>query len=172
MSKTASQAFIDHSLEYLSEDYLPKIKRCIHVLSEDEIWWRPNENSNSVGNLVLHLTGNLRQWVVSGVGGEADIRKRQQEFDEVGPVATDKLMFRFEQVVQEACDALRNLDTNMLLETRRVQGNEVTVMYAIYHAVEHFSTHTGQIIFITKLMKGQDMNFYDVAEDGIATPNF
>ena len=172
MEKTASRAFIDYSIGYLSEDYLPKIKRCISSLNEDEVWWRPNEKSNSVGNLVLHLTGNLKQWVVSGVGGEPDTRKRQLEFEEVGPVATEKLMFRFEQIVQEACEALRNLDESLILEHRMIQGNEVTVMEAIYHATEHFSTHTGQIIYITKLIKGADMVFYHVTDDGIATKNW
>ena len=172
MKSAASDAFIAHSIAYLSTDYLPKIKRCIESLSEEEIWWRPNERSNSVGNLILHLTGNLRQWVVSGVGGKPDTRKRQKEFDEVGPVAVEKLMFRFEQIVQEACEALQNQDAEKLLEKRMIQGNNVTVMNAIYHAVEHFSTHTGQIIYITKLIKGKDMVFYNVTDDGIATPNW
>ena len=172
MQHTPANSFLVYSIEYLSADYLPKIKRCVNALTEDEIWWKPNDKSNSVGNLVLHLTGNVRQWIVSGVGGEPDIRKRQQEFDEIGPVATDKLMFRFEQVVQEACDALKATNPDTLLEKKQIQGNEVTVMGAIYHAVEHFSTHTGQIIYITKLMKGQDMVFYNVTDDGIATKNW
>lgn len=172
MNSTTSDAFIAFSIKYLSADYLPKIRRCIDSLSEEEIWWRPNEHSNSVGNLILHLTGNLRQWVVSGVGGKPDTRKRQREFDEVGPVAVDKLMFRFEQIVQEACEALQALDADTLLQRRMIQGNDVTVMSAIYHAIEHFSTHTGQIIYITKLIKGTDMVFYNVTDDGIATPNW
>lgn len=172
MDKTPSTAFLEYSSYYLSSDYLPKIKRCIQQLSEEEIWWRPNEKSNSVGNLILHLTGNLRQWIVSGVGGREDTRKRHREFEEVGPVATDKLMFRFEQIVQEACEVLSNLDPAILHEQRIVQGNDVTLMSAIYHAVEHFSTHTGQIIYIAKLIKGQDMLFYEVDEKGIATKNW
>ena len=136
------------------------------------MWWRPNEQSNSVGNLVLHLTGNLRQWVVSGVGKREDIRKRHLEFEEVGPVGTDKLMFGFEQVIHEACEVLSALDTAELLEERMVQGNTVTGLQAIYHAVEHFSTHTGQIIYITKLIKGQAMGFYAVSGSGIATPQW
>lgn len=172
MDRTPSAAFIEYSSYYLSSDYLPKIKRCVQQLSEEEIWWRPNETSNSVGNLVLHLTGNLRQWIVSGVGGKEDTRKRHLEFEEVGPVGTDKLMFRFEQIIQEACAALANLNPDSLQQERSIQGNDVTVMEAIYHAVEHFSTHTGQIIYITKLIKGQDMRFYEVDDKGIATKNW
>lgn len=172
MSDTSGNVFLDCSKTYLKEDYLPKIKRCLERLDEGDIWWRPANSSNSIGNLILHLTGNLRQWVVSGVGGEADIRKRQEEFDETGPVPVEQLINGLEEVVIKACAVLDRLDPDLLLEQRLIQGNQVLVLQAIYHAVEHFSTHTGQIIYVTKMRKGQDMGFYQVTPDGIATPDW
>ena len=172
MSKKTENAFVEWSVHYLAKDYLPKIKKCLKNLTEVDIWWRPNPTSNSVGNLVLHLTGNLRQWIISGVGGETDIRQRQGEFDAKGPVPLEQLINGLEEVVLEACKVLEDLDTDVLLESRHIQGNDVQVLGAIYHAVEHFSTHTGQIIYITKLRQGMDMAFYEVTPDGIATPTW
>ena len=172
MHTQAGAAFIADSIHYLAKDYLPKIQRCLTQLSEEDLWWRPNESSNSVGNLVLHLSGNLRQWIVSGVGDEEDIRERQKEFDERGPLPKVHVAERLANVVHEACDTLRALNPETLLDTRTIQGNEVTKLQGIYHAVEHFSTHTGQIIYITKMRNGKDLTFYKVNESGIATPNW
>jgi len=74
-------AFLTQSREYLTEHYLPKILAAVDQLSDEDLWWRPNAVSNSVGNLMLHLSGNVRQWIVSGLGGAPDDRVRQLEFD-------------------------------------------------------------------------------------------
>lgn len=161
------QAFIEQSRSYLSSEYLPKIRRCVEELSEEDLWWRPNARSNSVGNLLLHLAGNVRQWVVAGIGGETDARQRQEEFDaDVGP-RRDDLLERLEATLGEVDRILASLPPDRLLERRVVQGREVTVLQALYHAVEHFGMHTGQIIYITKLRTGTDLGFYEV-EGGIA----
>lgn len=165
------QTFIDESRRYLTREYLPKIERCLEQLGDDEVWWRPNEASNSVGNLLLHLAGNIRQWIVSGVGGAPDARRRQEEFDARTPLPAADLLARLRAALDEVDAVLAGLDPAVLLETRTFQGHERTVMEAIYHVVEHFGMHTGQIIYVTKLLQGGDLQLYRVSE-GIATPNW
>jgi uncharacterized damage-inducible protein DinB len=163
--RALAQAFIDQSLTYLTSEYLPKIRRCVESIGEDDVWWRPNSQSNSVGNLLLHLAGNVRQWVVSGIGGQPDVRERQKEFDaERGP-GRRELLELLELTLHEVDEVLTHLDAERLLERRMIQGREVTLLEALYHAVEHFAMHTGQITYITKLRTSQDLKFYHVEAD-------
>lgn len=165
------QAFIDLSRRYLRDDYLPKIERCLEQLSDEEVWWRPNEASNSIGNLLLHLSGNIRQWIVSGAGGAPDVRRRQEEFDASEVVPAAVLLARLKETLREVDEVLARLDPAVLGERRVIQGHERTVMEAVYHGVEHFGMHTGQILYVTKLFRASDLRFYEV-KDGIATPTF
>ncbi len=162
----AAQVFLEQSRRYLSAHYLPKIERCLEKLTDEDLWWRPNEASNSVGNLLLHLAGNVRQWIVSGVGGAPDVRQRQHEFDAHAPVPAAMLLARLRETLVEADGVLADLDAAALLESRRIQGLDVTVFEAVYHVVEHFSTHVGQIVYLTKLRTGRDLGFYQMAADG------
>lgn len=155
------EAFISKARALLTADYLPKIERCLELLGDDQIWWRSNSESNSIGNLVLHLSGNARQWIVSGVGGANDVRARSQEFAERSLIPRDELLKRLRETVADANDVLRRLDPATLLEQRRIQGCDVTLLDAIFHVVEHFSMHAGQIIYITKLLSVSDLHFYD-----------
>ncbi len=156
------RTFIDHSRELLTVHYLPRIDAAVARLSDAQIWWRPNDASNSVGNLILHLAGNCRQWIVSGVGGRPDVRRRQQEFDERGPMARAEALDRLHASVGDADDVLRTLAPADLGARRTIQQLDTTVFEAVYHVVEHFSMHTGQIIYATKLHAG-DLGFYDVS---------
>jgi uncharacterized damage-inducible protein DinB len=167
MSDTA-QAFIVKARSLLGEEYLPKIERCLERLSDEEIWWRANEESNSIGNLLLHLAGNARQWVVSGVGRTADGRVRQLEFDRREVVPREELLQLVRETLSEVDGVLASLDPARVLETRRIQGYDVTVLDAVFHVVEHFSMHTGQIILMTKLFKAADLKFYDFNGGGPA----
>ena len=155
------RAFLAEARRHLSEDYLPKIERCLERLTDEQVWWRASGRSNSVGNLLLHLEGNLRQWVVCGVGGATDARVRDREFAARGQVPRAELLKSLCAAVSEADDALARLDPAALLETRRVQGLDVTLMAAVFHAVEHFSMHTGQVILLTKMLADEDLAFYD-----------
>src|SRR5215204_7584004 len=92
MSDAVSRAFIDRAKEFLLGDYLPKIERCLEKLPDEQIWWRANEESNSVGNLILHLCGNARQWIISGVGCQPDSRVRDAEFEQREPIASNELL--------------------------------------------------------------------------------
>lgn len=165
---TAGAAFLHRSGAYLDE-YLTKIRFCLDELTDDDLWWRPNEASNSIGNLMLHLAGNLRQWVVSGVGGAGDTRERGAEFAERGPVPRAELFDRLEETVREARGVLEKLDETGLAERRAIQGRDVSVLDAVYHVVEHFAMHTGQIIFLAKARTGRGLGFYRDA-DGLAEP--
>jgi uncharacterized damage-inducible protein DinB len=135
-----------------------------------DLWWRPNDSSNSIGNLLLHLAGNARQWIVSGVGGEPDARRRAQEFAARGGIDAESAVAQLESAVRDVDAALARLDPATLGEPRTIQGNHVTVLEAIYHVVEHFSMHTGQILYIVKLRSGEDLDFWRIGADGSARP--
>jgi hypothetical protein len=157
------QFFIDHSRELLTDSYLPRIERCVEKLTDEQIWWRANPGSNSIANLMLHLSGNVRQWIVSGIGGAPDVRQRQQEFDARGPLPRAEVVARLRNTVQEADRVLAGVEPAALLEPRRIQGYDVNVMEAIYQVVEHFSMHTGQIILLAKMWVG-DVAFFDASQ--------
>ncbi|MEX2583194.1 MAG: DinB family protein [Gemmatimonadota bacterium] len=159
-------AFLHVSSNYLSAEFLPRIKGAIERLPEEDLWWRPNEASNSVGNLVLHLTGNIRQWIVSGVGGAPDVRRRQEEFEHRVAVPRQELVEGLERAVADACAVLAVLPLSRLGENVTVQGRSVSAFEAVYHAVEHFSMHTGQIIYVAKLRTSEDLGFYELV-DGV-----
>ena len=155
-------AFLEQAVEHLEKDFMPRISECVASLSQEELWWRPNADSNSVGNILLHLAGNVRQWIISGVGGAEDTRVRDREFSEQGPVPSDQLLSALSNTVAEACKLLRDLPPEALRKTSRIQKYDVTGLQAIFHVVEHFSGHTGQIIYVTKLLKSRDLKFYDL----------
>lgn len=164
-------AFVNQSRQYLRAEYLPRVRRCLEELPTEDLWWRPNPVSNSVGNLVLHLAGNIRQWIVSGIGGEPDVRERETEFAADGGADLADLLAHLEATLESVDGVLADLEPGRLGDRIRVQGNDVTVLEALYHAVEHFSMHVGQIIYITKLRTGSDLRFYDVS-DGMARRNW
>jgi uncharacterized damage-inducible protein DinB len=164
-SSTVSQAFIARASAFLVDDYLPKIERCLEKLTDEQIWWRANEESNSIGNLILHLCGNVRQWIICGVGGQPDHRNRDAEFAQRGVIARDELLTLLRSTLAEVDTTLRTFDPSQLLEHRKIQGNDVELLYAIFHVTEHFSMHTGQIILLTKLLTASDLRFYDFEVD-------
>lgn len=155
------EAFIASARQFLADEYLPKIERCLEELSDEDVWWRGAEESNSIGNLILHLSGNARQWIVSGVGRAPDTRARQQEFDERAGLKRAELLARLRETLAEVDAVLQRVDPSLLLERRSIQGLDVTIIEAIFHVVEHFSMHTGQIILLTKLLAKKDLSFYD-----------
>jgi uncharacterized damage-inducible protein DinB len=129
-------------------------------LSVEEIWARPNEQTVSAGNLVLHLAGNVRQYVIATLGGVPDVRERQAEFDAPGPMPTAELLERLEKTMAEAAGVIDRVDVTRLLETHRVQGFVESGLSILVHVVEHFSYHTGQIAYIVKSRKNVDLGFY------------
>jgi len=151
------------SRRYLRE-YLTKIRLAVSVLDDRVVWARPNEASNSIGNLLLHLAGNARQWIVSGVGGAPDVRDRQAEFDQRAPLAVTTLLDKLEQTISDVDRVLASLTPADLFTRRVIQANDVTVLEAVYHVVEHFSMHTGQIILLAKADQPDRVQFYDMID--------
>jgi uncharacterized damage-inducible protein DinB len=155
------KTFTETSRHLLTADYLPKIEACLHRLSEQDVWWRPNEASNSVGNLVLHLCGNVTMWIIGGVGGRNFERNRQQEFDERRHIPKAELLTKLKRVIEEADEVIESLDENELLHRREIQTYDVTLLEAVYHVVEHFSMHTGQIILLSKARVAEDLRLWE-----------
>lgn len=138
---------------------LTRIKHCLGQLTDEQVWWRSHPSLNSIGNLVLHLCGNLRQWIVAGLGGATDLRDRPTEFSERGPIPRNELVRRLEAVVDEARAVLARQTARQLLEARRIQGFDVTGLKAIFDSVPHFRGHTQEIIGITRLQLGYAYKF-------------
>jgi uncharacterized damage-inducible protein DinB len=151
--------FLAQAQNVLKQVHLPRIVLCLEELSPQQIWWRPNAASNSAGNLVLHLSGNVRQWIISGLGGAADIRQRDTEFAEKGPLPRRALVSRLRKTVNEACRVLGKLTVADLAQVYTIQGYHLTGLEAVFHVTEHFSHHAGQIILITKMLEGHDLKF-------------
>jgi hypothetical protein len=139
--------------------YSPRIIKCLRLLDADEIWWRPNAASNSAGNLVLHLCGNIRQWIISGLGGALDVRVRDKEFSERGPIPKRVLIAQLRRTVRDACKVLEQMPPEMLTHKYTIQGFHVIGLYAVSQVYEHFSHHAGQIIYLTKTKRGKDLRF-------------
>ena len=161
---SVSEAFIQKARELIREEYLPKIERCVEKLSDEQVWWRPNPESNSIGNLLLHISGNARQWIVCGLGGATDERQRQTEFDERRIIPRDELLRILRTTVADVDEVLARLglfDELLLLNSYPIQGTETTALEAVFHVTEHFSMHTGQIILLTKMLADVDLVFYD-----------
>jgi uncharacterized damage-inducible protein DinB len=159
MDDALQRQFLDYSIDKLRE-YTGRIETCLGMLNEEQVWARRAENENAAGNLVLHLCGNVRQWIVSAVGARPDVRERDREFSARGGVSIAALTECLRTTVEEAAGVLRAVTAERMAERLVIQGYKVSVMEAIYHVVEHFSMHTGQIMFATKLLTGTDLGFY------------
>jgi uncharacterized damage-inducible protein DinB len=154
--------FLRQAAEHLEQEFVPRIRQCLALLSEEDVWWRGSESENSIGNLMLHLSGNVRQWIIAGLGGASDYRERSKEFSARATVSKQVAFSHLENTVSEASEILLRLSPEELLSTRTIQGFQRTGLQAILHVVEHFSYHTGQIVFVTKLRTQKDMKFYDL----------
>lgn len=159
MQPTLDRLMLDFSTKKLNL-YLTRIRECLSRLTEEQIWARHSESENAIGNLLLHLAGNVRQWIVSGAGGQRDTRTRDQEFAARGDVASAELLAHLESTVAEAKEVLATLSAERLAEIVQIQGRQLPVIEAVSHVVVHFAEHTGQIMFATKLLTGKDLGFF------------
>ncbi len=153
------EAFITTAVARLRQQE-SRIHDCIRLLSEDQIWARGNENSNSVANLVLHLIGNLGQWVVAGVGGAPDHRDRDSEFQTLAGISREELSARLKARMDQVVDVIEKVPAHRLLEIVTPQGNSLPVMEVITHITEHFYHHGGQIMLLTKLYLNIDLAYF------------
>ena len=146
-----------------------KIRHCLAQLNDDQVWWRPREEMNSIGNLLLHLAGNVRQWIVAGVGDETDNRDRQSEFDQRGPRPKEEALEKLETVLEQAESVMRSVTSDELLKAKRIQGHDTTKMGAIWHSITHFQGHVQEIIGLTRQQLGDEYEFEwspSTAEEG------
>lgn len=155
-----TRAFLEFSRWKLVDEYWPRLRACVESLTDEQVWWRPNEASNSVGNLVLHLNGNVHQWLVSSFSRTGDTRDRPAEFAMRQGVPADALLKELGTTMQEASAVLLRLSEADLMATYEIQGYTVTGIHAVYQVVEHFGLHYGQVVYITKLVRGADLGFY------------
>jgi uncharacterized damage-inducible protein DinB len=151
--------FLESAVEKL-EEYRDRIEVCLGKLDETQIWARGGENENAIGNLVLHLSGNVRQWIVCSLGGNPVDRDRDGEFDARGGFTSAQLSARLRETVNAASAVIERLTTEQLTRNYEIQIYKASGVEAVFHVVEHFSHHTGQIIFVTKMLTGTDLGFY------------
>ena len=153
--------FCDSACRTLDEG-LHKIEHCVEQLSDDDVWWRPSDSLNSIGNLVLHLSGNVRQWIVSGVGGAPDVRKRPEEFAARGSITKQKLIEVLRATVQDAKAAIRASKADAILRPRHVQHDDVTGIDATFKSVSHFVGHVQEIVHMTRTRRGERYQFLGI----------
>ncbi len=172
MTNDLAASFLERSRYYLGLEYPGKIRLALTAMPADRLWHRANASSNSAGNLVLHLAGNVRQWIVSGVGGAPDVRRRDAEFAARDGAELGPLLATLDAACVDAVAVFDRLDATALAESRLIQGRRTTVFAAIYHVVEHFSGHTGQLIMMAKAAAPSGaVRFYDDT-GGLARPLF
>jgi uncharacterized damage-inducible protein DinB len=152
--------FLETARASLIDQHWPHLRECVCSLTEEQVWWRPNEKSNSVGNLLLHLNGNLGQWIVASFNGTEDARNRPSEFSERGPTPVAGLLARLASTVEEVGAIMTRLTEDDLVAKYEIQGYTVTGLYAVFHAIEHFALHYGQIAYITKALQDRDLGFW------------
>lgn len=160
MQNEIAEQFLQISVSLLEHD-LKYIDDCLRRLSTEQLWWRAHEQQNSIGNLVVHLCGNIRQWIISAIGKLApDTRDRNAEFAARGNATPEEMRRHLNDTMSEALAVLRQLTAERLLEQVRTALYERSVLQAIYASVEHFAQHTGQIMFITKQLTGKDLGYH------------
>ena len=156
---TVEADFLTSAADKLVEN-LDRIEACLTELPPPSLWARDSESENAVGNLLLHLEGNVRQWILSGIGAEPDERDRPSEFSARTGASGSALLAKLSGTVGEAVALIRSLPHTRLADEVSIQGFNTTVLSAIFHVVEHFSGHTYQIILLTKRFTKKDLGFY------------
>ena len=157
---TVTTLFLEFSRHKLLEQYWPRLRECVEPLTAEQIWWRPNEASNSIGNLILHLNGNVRQWLVASFNRLEDERNRPAEFAAISSAMPAEPLDLLRATLDDASQVLSRLTEDDLLAPFEIQGHKVRGLDAVYQVVEHFGMHYGQILYISKYLSGKDLGFY------------
>ena len=152
--------FLEFSRQKLLEQYWPRLRKCVESLTDEQVWWRPNDACNSIGNLILHLNGNVGQWLVASFNRLKDERNRPAEFSERQLISASALLAQLGATIEQAADVLARLTFEDLVARYEIQGYNVSGLDAVYQVVEHFGLHYGQILYITKSLRGADLGFY------------
>lgn len=138
-----------------------RISKCLSKLTEDQVWAKPNESVNSIGNLILHVQGNMTQYILSGLGGLPDIRIRDEEFTSYKTHSKEELINSFNETIKKVVNTILNIQPTSLLEEYQIQGFTLIGMEVIIHVTEHLSYHVGQIALMTKLTTNSQVDFYE-----------
>ena len=146
---------------YRMDESTRMIKKSLSDISDEEVWQKPNSSLNSIANLMLHLCGNISQYIISSLGENEDKRNRDAEFSATGGLTKAELLKKLEDVVDTAKRVIFDATPNQLVRMRSVQGFTFSGVGIILHVVEHYSYHTGQIAFWVKQLKNTDLGFYD-----------
>lgn len=154
------QALINEFEQRVFQESYARIFKCLTLVSEEEMWKSPHAGIPAIGNLILHLCGNARQWILSGIGGEEDNRNRDQEFAVQDNIRKSELIFLLENNRMNLLEALRNMDESDLFFPKKIQGFSTSNFSAVIHVIEHFSYHTGQITTLTKWLTKKDTGYY------------
>jgi uncharacterized damage-inducible protein DinB len=162
--------FLEFSRQKLLKQYWPRLRSSVEPLTDEQVWWRPNDSSNSIGNLILHLNGNVYQWLVASFNRQEDSRDRPAEFNQRESISASKLLDRLGETMREASEVLARLTIEDLVAPYEIQGYHVTGLDAVYQVVEHFGLHYGQIVYIAKAQSGRDFGFYsELNKTGLAS---
>ena len=157
--RTTASLFLDFSRMKLLEQYWPRMKKAVETLTDEQVWWRPNEASNSIGNLMLHLNGNVTQWIVASFNRQQDARNRPAEFAAREGVSAAELIATLGATVERAGETMARLTEADLVATYEIQGFTVSGVQAVYQVIEHFALHYGQVLYIVKQVQGRDLGF-------------
>jgi hypothetical protein len=164
-SHAIAENFCQLSIELLDQSMI-KIRHCFTQLSEEQVWSRPQDSINSVGNLCLHLSGNLRQWGIVPFIDAGDERDRESEFNSDVRTSKDELMKQLATTIAQSKQIWLKLEPNVLLQETEIQGFKVSCMHAVSHTSCHFVGHTHQIILLTRILLGEDYRFQWSPETG------
>jgi hypothetical protein len=152
--------FLEFSRQKLLGQFWPRLRESVESLTDEQVWWRPNPASNSIGNLILHLNGNVTQWLVDSFNRDEDERNRPAEFAAEGGLTAAELLAKLGATIDRAAQVLDRLTVEELLAPYEIQGYHVHGLDAVYQVVEHFGLHYGQIVYITKSLTDRDLGFY------------
>ena len=158
-AEAVTRAALDAAVNCLA-DCLDVISHCLDQLSDEQIWWRPDPAMNSVGNMLIHLEGNLKQWILAGLTERPDTRNRPAEFAVQGGASKTELRENLSQTVQEAAEVLKKITPDEMLVERRIQGFSVTGWDAVFNSLPHFKGHTQEIVCLTRQQKGPAYRFH------------
>ena len=156
---TELRSALNHAIADELDAALSRIAHCIHQLSEEQVWWRPPQGMNAIGNLILHLTGNVKQLIADNLTGAPDTRNRPGEFAARDPLPKAELLRRLTAVVAEAKAAFAAAGDERLARTVRVNNNDWTGIQAVVRSVAHFRGHTQEIIHMTRELLGAAYQF-------------
>jgi hypothetical protein len=152
--------FLEFSRQKLLGQYWPRLRQSVETLTGEQVWWRPNPASNSIGNLILHLNGNVTQWLVASFNRDEDRRNRPEEFAAEGGLTAAELLAKLGATMERAAQVLDRLTVEELLAPYEIQGHHVHGLDAVYQVIEHYGLHYGQIAYIAKSLTGRDLGFY------------